>query len=64
MVKDLKVIFGKGAGALSVPNDAQNHVPMWKKKSIFWELPYWILLEVHSAIDVMHVTKKSLLEPA
>ena len=61
MVKDLKVIFGKGAGALSVPNDAQNHVPMWKKKSIFWELPYWILLEVHSAIDVMHVTKNLCL---
>ncbi|KAK1626032.1 hypothetical protein QYE76_000347 [Lolium multiflorum] len=30
---------------------------MWKKKSIFWELPYWKFLEVHSAIDVMHVTK-------
>ena len=30
---------------------------MWKKKSIFWELPYWKFLEVRSAIDVMHVTK-------
>jgi hypothetical protein len=30
---------------------------MWKKKSIFWELPYWKFLEVHSAIDVMHVKK-------
>jgi hypothetical protein len=30
---------------------------MWKKNSIFWELPYWKLLEVRSAIDVMHVTK-------
>ena len=30
---------------------------MWKKKSIFWELPYWKVLEVRSAIDVMHVTK-------
>jgi hypothetical protein len=30
---------------------------MWKKMSIFWELPYWKILEVHSAIDVMHVTK-------
>ena len=35
MVKDLKVIFGKGPGGLSVPNDALNHVSMWKKKSIF-----------------------------
>jgi hypothetical protein len=57
MVKDLNVIFGKGPGGLTVPNDANNHVPMWKKKSIFWELPYWIMLEIHSAIDVMHVTK-------
>ena len=30
---------------------------MWKKKSIFWDLPYWKDLEVRSAIDVMHVTK-------
>ena len=30
---------------------------MWKKKSIFWDLPYWKELEVRSSIDVMHVTK-------
>ncbi|KAK1679436.1 hypothetical protein QYE76_040284 [Lolium multiflorum] len=30
---------------------------MWKKKSIFWELEYWKVLEVRSAIDVMHLTK-------
>src|SRR3954463_6970489 len=57
MVKDLKVIFGKGPGGESVPHDVDGHVPMWKKKSIFWELPYWKFLEVHSAIDMMHVTK-------
>ena len=57
MVKDLKVVFGKGPGGQSVPNDADNRVPMWKKRSIFWDLPYWKLLEVRSAIDVMHVTK-------
>jgi hypothetical protein len=38
MVKDLKVILGKGLGSLSVPNDASGHTPMWKKKSIFWSL--------------------------
>ena len=58
MVKDLEVIFGKGPGSLSVPNDpATGRAPMWKKKSIFWELPYWKVLEVRSSIDVMHVTK-------
>ncbi|KAK1652061.1 hypothetical protein QYE76_069866 [Lolium multiflorum] len=57
MVKDLKVIFGKGPGGQSIPKGADGHAPMWKKKSIFWELEYWKVLEVRSAIDVMHVTK-------
>ena len=57
MVKDLEVIFGKGTGGESVPNNSTGHTPMWKKKSIFWELPYWKVLEVRSSIDVMHVTK-------
>ena len=57
MVKDLKVIFGKGPGGQSVPKGADGHAAMWKKKSIFWELEYWKVLEVRSAIDVMHVTK-------
>jgi hypothetical protein len=57
MVKDLKVIFGKGPVKQPVLNDTSGHAPMWKKKSIFWELPYWKSLEVRSAIDVMHVTK-------
>jgi len=30
---------------------------MWKKKSIFLELPYWKVLDVRNAIDVMHVSK-------
>ena len=30
---------------------------MWKKKSIFWELPYWEVLNVCHAIDVMQLTK-------
>ena len=40
-----------------VPKDADGRAPMWKKKSIFWDLPYWKDLEVLSAIDVMHMTK-------
>jgi hypothetical protein len=58
MVRDLEVIFGKGPGGQSVPSDvATGHAPMWKQKSIFWELEYWKHLEVRSSIDVMHVTK-------
>jgi hypothetical protein len=55
---DKEVIFGKGTGCKCVPNDeATGHAPMWKKKSIFWELEYWKTLEVRHSIDVMHVTK-------
>ena len=56
MVKDLEVIFGKGPGSQSIPNE-NGMTPMWKKKSIFWELPYWEVLDVRHAIDVMHLTK-------
>ena len=56
MVKDIKVVFGKGPGSRSVQSD-DGCAPMWKKKNIFWELPYWKILEVRYAIDVMHLTK-------
>jgi hypothetical protein len=61
MVKDLRVVFGKGDGSEPVPHDANGRAPMWKKKSIFWELPYWEILEVRNAIDVMHLTKNLCL---
>ena len=63
MVKDIKVVFEKGPGSRSVQSDDER-APMWKKKSIFWELPYWEVLDVRHAIDVMHLTKKSLCEPS
>ena len=50
-------MFGKGRGSKEVLNDENGHAPMWKKKSILWELPYWEVLEVRNAIDVMHLTK-------
>ena len=40
MVKDLKVVFGKGEGSEPVLKDASGRAPMWKKKSIFWKLPF------------------------
>ena len=56
MVKDIKVLFGKGHGSRSVQSD-DGRAPMWKKKSIFWDFPNWEVLEVRHAIDVMHITK-------
>jgi Transposase family tnp2/Domain of unknown function (DUF4218)/Domain of unknown function (DUF4216) len=56
MVKNLRVVFGKGSGSQPVPNE-NGKAPMWKKKSIFWDLPYWEVLDVRHAIDVMHITK-------
>jgi hypothetical protein len=56
MVKNLKVVFGKGSGSQSVSKDKDGHATVWKKL-IFWELPYWEILEVCNAIDVMHVMK-------
>jgi hypothetical protein len=30
---------------------------IWKKQSIFWELPYWKDLDVYYSLDVMHIKK-------
>jgi hypothetical protein len=61
MVKDLRVVFGKGDGSELVPHDANGRAPMWKKKSIFWELPYWEILEVRNArrdaLDVEYLSE-------
>jgi hypothetical protein len=35
MVKDLKVVFGKGQDSEPFPKDALGRAQMWKKKSIF-----------------------------
>nr|AAM92285.1 putative transposon protein [Oryza sativa Japonica Group] len=56
MVKDLKVVFGKGPGSQPIESE-DGHALMWKQNSIFWELPYWEFLDVRHAIDVMHLTK-------
>ncbi|KAM0846372.1 hypothetical protein ACQ4PT_055707 [Festuca glaucescens] len=58
---DLEVIFGKGPGGRSVPNDAAGHAAMWKKKSIFWDLPYWKVLEDQQRMkdpEKLHETDK------
>ncbi|XP_052137571.1 uncharacterized protein LOC127756216, partial [Oryza glaberrima] len=50
MVKDLRVVFGKGPGSQPIESE-DGHAVMWKKNSIFWELPYWEFLDVRHAID-------------
>nr|AAT38101.1 putative TNP2 transposon protein [Oryza sativa Japonica Group]AAV31397.1 putative polyprotein [Oryza sativa Japonica Group] len=56
MVKDLKVVFGKGPGSQPIESE-DGQAAIWKKNSIFWKLPYWEFLDVRHAIDVMHLTK-------
>jgi len=46
----VEVTFGKTLKNINVKN-------IWKKKSIFFELPYWSKLDVRHCIDVMHVEK-------
>ncbi|KAL3627055.1 hypothetical protein CASFOL_028418 [Castilleja foliolosa] len=50
-VKDIDVTFGKGQKQKSTEKS------LWKKRSIFYELPYWKNLEVKHCIDVMHMEK-------
>jgi len=49
-VCNVNVNFGKAQKKHIVKN-------IWKKKSIFFELPYWLKLDVRHLIDVMHVEK-------
>jgi hypothetical protein len=57
MVNDLRDVFGKGNGSEPVAHDANGSAPMWNKKSIFCELPYWEIFVVRNTIDVMHLMK-------
>jgi hypothetical protein len=49
-VKDINVQLGKKFQK-NIPNG------IWKKKSIFWELPYWPYLDVRHYLDGMHIIK-------
>ena len=50
-VNDNAIVFGKTQKkASSEPN-------IWKKRSIFFDLPYWSDLDVRHCIDMMHVEK-------
>ena len=49
-VARVTVEFGKGKKKKKWTN-------IWKKRSIFFDLPYWRCLDVRHSIDVMHVEK-------
>ena len=70
-LKHLKVVHGKGFKPKvrrrckgkekeTVIDDQPKKKPVWKKRSIFWDLPYWDKLSVRHCIDVMHVEKNFL----
>ena len=46
----MEVIFGKKQKKPAVKN-------IWKKRSVFFELPYWSSLDVRHCIDPMHCEK-------
>ena len=54
MPEQINVVLGKNH-TLMVKQTPRNQV--FKKKSVFWKLPYWEILRVRHCIDVMHVEK-------
>ena len=50
-VKDIVTIFGK--------TQRKDHADknIWKKRSVFFDLPYWSKLHVRHCLNVMHVEK-------
>lgn len=51
-VSKLNVVFGK-----KVRKNSKDATSPWKKRSIFFNLPYWEHLDVRHCLDVMHIEK-------
>ncbi|KAL4573860.1 hypothetical protein LXL04_020680 [Taraxacum kok-saghyz] len=59
-VEKLNITFGKVICKKKGKRKRKGTTPppnIWKKKSIFWDLPYWKDLHVRHCIDVMHIEK-------
>ncbi|KAK9049567.1 hypothetical protein SSX86_031464 [Deinandra increscens subsp. villosa] len=61
-VENLKTVLGKrNRGANKGRGVDKEHGvdngTIWKKRSIFWDLPYWKHLDVRHCLDVMHIEK-------
>ena len=50
-MKDIITIFGK------TQKKTSSETNIWKKSSIFFDLPYWSILDVIHCINMMHVEK-------
>jgi len=50
-VEHLNIVFGK------TQKKDKSKTCIWKKRSIFFDLPYWSDLDVRHCIDVMHEEK-------
>ncbi|XP_031127604.1 uncharacterized protein LOC116029701 [Ipomoea triloba] len=55
--KTQKLISQRGKRSKTNVEIRSNEKSPWKKKSIFFDLPYWKTLDVRHSIDVMHVEK-------
>ncbi|XP_052621656.1 uncharacterized protein LOC128127253 [Lactuca sativa] len=64
-VENLNITFGKtkGKGKRKHKRNGKDKgtTPLenniWKKRSIFWDLPYWKHLQVRHCLDIMHIEK-------
>ena len=48
---------GKGKREKGKKGKGKEDEEIWKKKSIFWDLPYWRNLDVRHCLDGMHIIK-------
>ncbi|XP_045791196.1 uncharacterized protein LOC123885901 [Trifolium pratense] len=59
--RDINVVFGKDVGKGKKKSDVEEKKSdvkfSWKKRLVFFDLPYWSSLDVKHCIDVMHVEK-------
>ena len=55
MVKNVNEVLGKRKRRASTKESFQENP--WKKKSIFYDLPYWKTHYVRNCLDVMHIEK-------
>ncbi|CAN0917775.1 hypothetical protein LINGRAHAP2_LOCUS30504 [Linum grandiflorum] len=53
----LDITFGKGLDPLTGKKRPREDQGQWKKRSIFWDLPYWKSNLLRHNLDVMHIEK-------